>query len=61
MKRSSVPPFFAAAALLMAFVSIPALAQSADGMIEWLDDYAAALAEAKRTGKPIFLEFRCAP
>lgn len=27
----------------------------------WLDNYEAAVAEAKRTGKPIFLEFRCAP
>lgn len=27
----------------------------------WLDNYDAAIAEAKRTGKPIFLEFRCAP
>ena len=27
----------------------------------WLDDYEAGLKEAKATGKPIFLEFRCAP
>lgn len=27
--------------------------------IRWLDNYAQALGEAKRTGKPIFLEFRC--
>jgi len=27
----------------------------------WLDNYEAALKEAKKTGKPIFLEFRCAP
>jgi hypothetical protein len=27
----------------------------------WLDDYSAAIKEAKATGKPIFLEFRCAP
>lgn len=27
----------------------------------WLDNYDAALQEAKKTGKPIFLEFRCAP
>ena len=38
-----------------------ALAQSDDGMVEWFDDYDQATAEAKRTGKPIFLEFRCAP
>lgn len=29
--------------------------------IQWLDSYPKALAEAKRTGKPIFLEFRCEP
>lgn len=27
----------------------------------WHTDYAAAKAEAKRTGKPIFLVFRCDP
>jgi len=27
----------------------------------WLDNYAEALKEAKRTQKPIFLEFRCEP
>jgi hypothetical protein len=27
----------------------------------WLSDYQAARAEARRTGKPIFLVFRCEP
>jgi hypothetical protein len=27
--------------------------------MDWLDDYQKALQEAKRTHKPIFLEFRC--
>jgi hypothetical protein len=27
----------------------------------WYTDYTAAKAEAKRTGKPIFLVFRCEP
>ncbi|HKX27277.1 MAG TPA: hypothetical protein VJ302_06260 [Blastocatellia bacterium] len=27
----------------------------------WLNNYQAALKEAQATGKPIFLEFRCAP
>jgi opacity protein-like surface antigen len=27
----------------------------------WYGDYGAAKAEAKRTGKPIFLVFRCEP
>lgn len=35
------------------------LAQQA--MLDWHDDYASALEEAQETGKPIFLEFRCAP
>ena len=32
-----------------------------DDTLEWLDDYDEAFALAKRTGKPVFLEFRCAP
>lgn len=27
----------------------------------WYSDYSAAKAEARRTGKPIFLVFRCEP
>ena len=34
------------------------LAYSQEGT-RWLDNYAQALAEAKQTNKPIFLEFRC--
>ena len=30
-----------------------------DDTVDWLDNYPKALAEAKRTNKPIFLEFRC--
>ena len=30
-------------------------------MFGWHTDYAAAKVEAKRTGKPIFLIFRCEP
>ena len=37
----------------------PAAAQSDE--IPWFDNYAEALEEAKRTGKPILLEFRCEP
>jgi len=29
--------------------------------LKWHDNYAAAKKEAEATGKPIFLEFRCAP
>ena len=37
----------------------PLLAQ--EEAVPWLDNYPAAIQEAKRTGKPIFLEFRCEP
>ena len=40
------------------FSLVPAFAQD-DETIDWLDNYDKALAEAKRTNKPIFLEFRC--
>ena len=29
--------------------------------IIWIDNYRRAIAEGKRSGKPIFLEYRCAP
>ena len=29
--------------------------------LEWMDDYDEAIALAKKTGQPVFLEFRCAP
>jgi hypothetical protein len=32
-----------------------------DDEINWLESYSDALQEAQRTGKPIFLEFRCEP
>jgi hypothetical protein len=47
--------------LLLAISAIclaPALAQDEE-TIDWLDNYDKALAEAKRTNKPVFLEFRC--
>jgi hypothetical protein len=37
----------------------PLLAQEDE--MYWLDNYAEAIREAKRTQKPIFLEFRCEP
>jgi hypothetical protein len=44
-------------------LSVAAFAQSkaGDDEIVWLDNYQAALKEAKATGKPIFLEYRCEP
>jgi len=32
-----------------------------DDEINWLENYDEAIREARRTGKPIFLEFRCEP
>jgi hypothetical protein len=40
-------------------VASPLAAQSDE--IFWFNNYADALQEAKRTGKPIFLEYRCEP
>jgi uncharacterized protein YyaL (SSP411 family) len=40
-------------------VSAASLAAQDDEGINWLSSYKQALEEAKRTQKPIFLEFRC--
>lgn len=50
----------------LALVLLPAFASAAPtkldpGKYGWHADFAAATAEAKRTGKPIFLVFRCEP
>lgn len=37
------------------------LSLAQDDEIRWFDSYGEAVREAKRTGKPIFLEFRCEP
>jgi len=29
--------------------------------LSWMDDYDEAIALAKETGQPVFLEFRCSP
>ena len=34
---------------------------AAKDAVVWIERYDEAIAEARRTGKPIFLEFRCAP
>src|SRR5262245_54573886 len=34
---------------------------AASDRLVWLEGYQAAITESKATGKPIFLEFRCAP
>ena len=43
------------------FLSLSTLPAAAQDNVPWFDNYKAALAEAKRTQKPIFLEYRCEP
>ncbi len=59
MRLVSVGVFalFALAAGFALFLLTPLPAQGDD--ISWYDNYNEAIREAKRTGKPIFLEFRC--
>jgi hypothetical protein len=37
----------------------PGVLRPQDDSMNWLGDYREALREARRTGKPILLEFRC--
>ncbi len=48
---------------LCAILAISPLGGSAGAKeaVVWIESYDEALREARRTGKPIFLEFRCAP
>ncbi|MBL8209622.1 MAG: hypothetical protein JNK87_02870 [Bryobacterales bacterium] len=50
---------FLLAVILLALNIVPALAQDDAEGIHWLTSYREAREEAKKTGKPIFLEFRC--
>ena len=53
------------ALLLLSTVAVvppPAVGQPADSdTLAWMDDYKQALALAQRTGRPLLVEFRCAP
>jgi len=49
------------AVLVSLVVAAPVLAQGRPQALGWHTDYAAARAEAKRTGKPLFVAFRCEP
>ena len=42
------------------FLGVVSLVAQEDG-IHWIDNYLEAVREATRTGKPIFLEYRCEP
>ena len=48
-------------AAVLAAVSVPIRAQESTYEVVWIESYEQAVAEAKRTGKPIFLTFRCVP
>jgi len=48
-------------ALVGCFLAAIAPSFAHDDEIRWLDNYREAIQEAKRTQKPIFLEFRCEP
>ncbi len=41
--------------------ALAALAPAQSGELFWYDNYPDALKEARETGKPIFLEYRCSP
>jgi len=45
---------------LIATLLTPTIA-FAEEAVGWITSYEEALEEARRTGKPIFLEFRCGP
>lgn len=51
---------FALSALIACSLS-PGLALAQDDGLQWLDNYKEALRQAKQSGKPIFLEYRCEP
>jgi len=46
--------------LLGLILSLPVFSQQEE-TLDWLDNYKAGIQEAKRTHKPIFLEYRCEP
>ena len=47
--------------VLLAMQTVTYLDAEQSNPISWFDNYNEALEEAKRTQKPIFLEFRCEP
>lgn len=45
----------------MLILSFTAALSAQDDMIYWIDNYPEAIEEARKSGKPLFLEFRCEP
>jgi len=55
------PEALFSAVLAGVLLAVASLLLAQDDEIRWLDNYREAIQEAKRTQKPIFLEFRCEP
>jgi hypothetical protein len=56
--RRRIIHFLLASFLILSFA---AALSAQDDMIYWIDNYPEAIQEARKTGKPLFLEFRCEP
>jgi len=55
-------PLAVIAVIALGWLAVTALVQPQDSdSLEWLRDYDEALALAKQTGRPLLVEFRCAP
>ena len=52
---------FFGTALLIAASGLQQQALFAKDAVTWIESYDEAIDVARKTGKPIFLEFRCAP
>ena len=55
LTQASAVSFLLAGSFLLSSAAL------ANETVPWIESYDEALEEARRTGKPIFLEFRCAP
>ena len=47
--------------MLLVAAALSVCAAAGAQQLHWFNDYPAARDEARKTGKPIFLAFRCAP
>jgi hypothetical protein len=55
-------PLAVIAVIALGWLAVTALVQPQDSdSLEWLSDYGEALALSKQTGRPLLVEFRCAP
>ena len=64
--RAARPLRSVAAALAVGIMACAAAAAAAgqpadDDTLKWIDHYPTALARAQETGRPLLVEFRCAP